>query len=231
MNQQMTYYWNRLKLAPFVTYIFVILNFIVFGLMTLTGGTTNVENLIRWGADYAPLLIGEGQWYRLINPIFIHIGMEHILLNMITLFFIGTVLERMFGHWRFIVIYMIAGIGGNIASAVFAPESVAAGASTAIFGLFGAFLMVGESFWENPYVRRQTQTFIIFIILNLASGFIPGSGIDIFGHLGGLFTGFLTAYVVSVPKGVGTISKYKRVLGAVLLIAIFVVAVNFGFFG
>ncbi|QBO37505.1 rhomboid family intramembrane serine protease [Periweissella cryptocerci] len=227
----MTYYWNRFKLAPFVTYILVIMNVIVFGLMTLTGGTTSIENLIRWGADYAPLIIEQGQWYRLINPIFIHIGMEHILLNMITLFFIGNVLERIFGHWRFIVIYMIAGIGGNIASAVFAPESVAAGASTAIFGLFGAFLMVGESFWENPYVRRQTQTFIIFIILNLASGFVPNSGMDNFGHLGGLFTGFLAAYMVSVPKSVGTISKYKRILGVVLLLAIVFVAMNFGLFG
>ncbi len=116
--------------------------------------------------------------------------------------------------------FLIISIGGNLASFAFNPNAISAGASTAIFGLFGAFLMLGESFWENPYIRQMTKTFLMFTVLNLAFDlFSPGT--DIFGHIGGLVIGFLMAYVVGVPK-LGRISSVKRIIAVIVAILIMV---------
>lgn len=191
---------QKLERKPLVTYLLVSINLLVFGIMTISGGTTNVANLIRFGANFQPLLLA-GQWYRLVTPMFIHIGFEHLLLNMITLYFCGIFLEKMFGHWRFLVIYIIAGISGNLLSAGLGPNTVSAGASTAIFGMFGAFIVLGLIYRETPYFQTLGRQFGVLIILNLFFAFWPGSGVDILGHIGGLIGGFLMASFLGTPFG------------------------------
>lgn len=192
----------------------IVIMVLVYGAMTLVGGSTNVNVLITFGAKLNAL-IQQGEWWRLVTPMFLHIGFTHILMNMITLYFVGMQIEAAFGHTRFLVLFLVAGVGGNVASFCFS-NSLSAGASTAIFGLFGAFMMLGESFWQNPVIRQLTQTFLAFVVMNILFDlFAPG--IDLAGHLGGLAAGFLVAYSLGVPR-IGKVSTIKRVVATIVLV-------------
>lgn len=216
---------RSLEKRPLVTYSLIAINIFVFLGMTISGGSESLYNLIVWGAKYNPLIL-QGELWRLVTPMFIHIGLEHLALNMLTLYFLGIQLENFFGKWRYLVIYLISGIGGNILSFTFSPN-ISAGASTAIFGLFGAYLMLGESFRHNRYIRMLARQFMVLIILNL--GFdLFSSGIDIWGHLGGLVAGFLASYMVGIPN-LGKIPNSKRILSTVALIVIYGVLLVVGF--
>jgi rhomboid protease GluP len=216
---------QTLKRQPFMTEIIIGIQVIVFILMTLAGGSTNTNVLVEFGARTTPL-IQQGQWWRLITPVFLHIGLMHIVVNSITIYYIGTQIEMIFGHWRFLLIYFLSGITGNNASFVFLPNTLSAGASTAIFGLFGAFLMLGESYRNNAYIRLLSRQFLLFVVLNLVFDlFSPG--IDIYGHIGGLLGGFLLAYVVGAPR-LGKIDLIKRILSGIILLVAMILFYHMG---
>lgn len=216
---------NSFHKKPIVTYGLIAVNLLVFIGMTLSGGTQNAVNLIAWGAKYNPLII-QGELWRLFTPMFIHIGLEHLALNLLTLYFLGVQLEQLFGKWRFLALYLISGVGGNILS--FALSSnISAGASTSLFGLFGAYLMLGESFRQNQYIRMISRQFLVLIVLNLGFDLFAG-GIDIWGHLGGLLAGFLASYAVGVPN-VGTIPRMKRIVSVVALVVVYGLLLQTGF--
>ncbi|SMS14488.1 GlpG protein (membrane protein of glp regulon) [Levilactobacillus zymae] len=209
---------RQLNQTPFITVGLIVVMVVVYLAMTLAGGSTNVNVLIAFGAKIN-VLIQQGQWWRLIAPVFLHLGFTHILMNMITLYFVGIQLEAAFGHLRYLGIFLLAGVGGNIASFCFS-DSLSAGASTAIFGLFGAFLMLGESFWHNAVIRQLANTFLAFIVMNLAFDlFTPG--IDLAGHVGGLIAGFLAAYLMGVPR-IGKVNLVKRLIATVVLFGGFI---------
>ncbi|MFC6207980.1 rhomboid family intramembrane serine protease [Levilactobacillus tongjiangensis] len=211
---QIKYRLHRWNQYPFMTVGLIAIMVLVYGAMTVSGGSTNVNVLITYGAK-VNALIQQGEWWRLATPMFLHIGFTHILMNMITLYFVGMQIEAAFGHTRFLVMFLVSGIGGNIASFCFS-DSLSAGASTAIFGLFGAFMMLGESFWQNPVISQLARTFMAFVVMNIAFDvFTPG--IDLAGHIGGLAVGFLVAYTVGVPR-IGRVSPVKRVVATVVLI-------------
>lgn len=214
---------NNIKDKPYVTYLLLAAMVVVFGLMSVMGGTENPVTLVEFGAKYNPL-IRAGQYWRLVTPIFIHIGFTHILMNGITLYFIGQYVEQLFGHWRFTIIFFVSGIVGNLGSFAF-NSGLSAGASTAIFGLFGAFLMLGESFSKNPAIVSMAKTFLLFIVLNIGTDIFV-SGIDIAGHIGGLVGGFLIAYVTGV--GFSKTSRVKRVIAAIMLVVIVFVLYTIG---
>jgi len=203
-----------LKNQPFVTYIIVAINIIVFLMMTVAGGSSNTQVLLAFGAKYTPF-IQQGDWWRLFTPMFIHIGLMHLVVNMVTVFYLGKIVESLFGHWRFTIVYLVSGVVGNIASFVLLPANISAGASTSIFGLFGAFMMLGESFKDNPYIRLMARQFLTFIVINLVFDIFL-SGVDIYGHIGGLIGGFLIAYVVGAPK-LGKNDLIKRFLSGIIL--------------
>ena len=105
--------------------------------------------LIEVGAKYTPLLL-DGEWWRLVTTMFIHIGFLHLMMNSLALYFLGTLVERMYGSLRFFGIYVVAGITGSIVS-IWTNLSIGAGASGAIFGLFGALLYFGlNDEWDDP---------------------------------------------------------------------------------
>lgn len=214
-----------LKNKPSITYTLIILNIVMYIVMTLFGGTENIANLVRFGAKYSPYIIN-GQYWRLITPMFIHIGLQHLLINMITLYFLGTLLENIFFFFLFLIIYLVSGICGNIASFAFNFSSISAGASTALFGMFGSFLMLGESFRRNPYLQTMSRQFFLLVILNIFFGMFGNS--DLTGHLGGLVSGFLLGYVVGVPN-LGRVPKVKRIVSFVILLFINLIILNFGF--
>ncbi|MBS4173537.1 rhomboid family intramembrane serine protease [Bacillus sp. FJAT-49736] len=181
---------------PFFTYILLGIQIIIFLILELMGGSSNTQNLIRFGAK-SNLLIIEGQWWRFITPIFLHIGLLHLLMNSLALYYLGTAIERIYGRVRFLIIYLIAGFTGTLASFLFS-SSVSAGASGAIFGCFGALLYLG-AVYPKLFFRTMGTNVIIVIIINLIFGYSV-SGVDNFGHIGGLIGGFLAAAIVHFPK-------------------------------
>lgn len=181
---------------PFFTYLFMIIQVIVFLLMELNGGSTNSLTLIEYGAKFSPLIL-EGEWWRFLTPIVVHIGFIHLLMNTISLYLIGAEVERIYGNTRFLFIYLFAGFIGTLASFIMSPQ-IAAGASGAIFGCFGALLYFGIVY-PKLFIRTMGSSVIVLILINLIYGFtVPG--IDNAGHIGGLIGGFLAAGIVSLPK-------------------------------
>ncbi|WP_071395751.1 rhomboid family intramembrane serine protease [Bacillus tuaregi] len=181
---------------PRFTYLFIAIQIIMFLLMEAAGGSTNSSVLIQFGAK-ANWLILEGDWWRLFTPIFLHIGILHLLMNTLALYYLGLTVERLFGNSRFLFIYLFAGISGSLASLLFS-QNISAGASGAIFGCFGALLYFGTAF-PKLFFRTMGTNILIVIAINLAFGFTI-SGIDNAGHIGGLIGGFLAAAMVHLPK-------------------------------
>lgn len=181
---------------PLFTYIFIGIQIFIFLLMELFGSSRNSHILILFGAKYTPL-IREGEWWRLITPMFLHIGLIHLMMNSFALYYLGTAVERIFGRFRFLFIYLFAGFWGNVASFLFSPQTISAGASGGIFGLFGALLYFGL-IHPRPFFQTMGANIITLVGINLLIGFLPG--IDFAGHLGGLVGGFLAAAIVSLPR-------------------------------
>lgn len=207
---------------PFFTYMFIFIQVAMFLVLELQGGSTNNSTLIKYGAKFNPLIL-EGEWWRFFTPIILHIGILHLLMNTLALYYLGSAVERIYGKFRFLFIYIIAGFSGSLASFIFSP-SISAGASGAIFGCFGALLYFGVIY---PRLFFRTIGFNILIILgiNLVFGFsMPG--IDNAGHIGGLIGGFLATGIVHFPKK-------KKLLLQLLFLCITVIAitglVNYGF--
>ncbi|MBB6454273.1 rhomboid protease GluP [Salirhabdus euzebyi] len=181
---------------PFLTYILLLVNVVVFLLMENAGDSTDTFHLIEWGAKFNPYII-DGEWWRIVSSMFIHVGYLHLLMNMLALYYLGNAVERMYGSFKFFIIYFLAGVFGGLASFSF-NTSVAAGASGAIFGLFGALLFFGLI---NRKLFFQTMgSNLLFIIgLNIVLG-ISVPSIDNSAHMGGLIGGFLAAAIVQMPR-------------------------------
>lgn len=201
---------------PFITYLFIAIQVIVFFLMELNGGSTNSETLIKWGAK-VNYLIANGEWWRFVTPVFLHIGILHLLMNSIALYYVGPLIERIFGLSRFLFIYLFAGFSGVFASYLLSP-SLSAGASGAIFGCFGALLYFA---WRFPqlFFRVMGWNVIIIISINLIFGFTI-QGIDNAGHIGGLIGGFLATAIVHFPKKKSWKIQLVAALIALLLLGI-----------
>ncbi len=131
------------------------------------------------------------QAYRLFTAMFLHQNLIHIGSNMLSLYFVGPITERLFGSGRFAVIYFVSGLLGNIAFAVLLPQSPAIGASGAIFGIFGAFgaYILMRRRQLGPAGGNLIGQWVFFLILNIALSFTPG--IAGYAHFGGVIAGFV----------------------------------------
>ena len=190
-------------LRPLITPILIAINVAVFAAMLASGFSfTNpkAESFLRWGADFGPLTT-RGQWWRLITAAFVHGSFLHLLMNMLILLSIGLFTERLFGRVGFIVLYLFAGIGGNLASLVLHPFTVSMGASGAIFGLYGgllAVLLLHRNTVPRPRVIAIAKSAGIFIAVNLLYG-LSQSNVDMAAHIGGLASGFLLGCGLTGP--------------------------------
>lgn len=184
---------------PYFTYIFILINVVLYGLMEFAGGSSNPEILLQFGAKES-YLISQGEYWRLISPIFLHIGFIHFALNNVALHYLGSLTERIYGSLRFFFIYLIGGIIGNVASFLFSAEAIGAGASGSIFALFGGILYFGLNN-PNLFYRTMGRDIITIIGINLVFGILVPN-IDNFAHIGGLVGGFLAAAVIHLPKQV-----------------------------
>ena len=162
--------------------------FVTVTLLDLGGG------LARWGMQ--PLAIAlDGEWFRLVSSMFLHAGWLHIAFNMYVLYILGSPLERVLGHGRFLTLYMLSGIGGSVASYWFsAVNTLSVGASGAIFGLMAAWIVIGRR------LDRDVTQIIFLLGINVALGFVIG-GIDWRAHLGGAVTGAVVGLILTTGRG------------------------------
>jgi rhomboid protease GluP len=185
---------------PVATLTLIALCVVVFILMTLAGGSKDTEVLLNFGASFAPYF-RRGEDWRLVMPMFLHIGWFHLAVNMYALYLLGPILERIYGYTRFSLIYVGAGIVGSWLSMTMS-HNVSAGASGAIMGIAGAMLVTG---WLYPEVvpRRWKRAFgggmVLVIVLNYAIGLSMPNVIDNWGHTGGLAGGILLALLIPPP--------------------------------
>jgi rhomboid protease GluP len=188
---------NLSKGSKIVTYTIVGINIVVFLLMLINGVSIfepTVGDIAKWGGNFRPYTTG-GDWWRLITAMFVHIGIIHIAFNMYALFYVGMYLEPMLGKWRYMVAYLCTGVFASIASIWWSKDIVSAGASGAIFGLYGVFFALLTTKLIPAKMRSSLLSSIgIFIVYNLVYG-AGKQGIDNAAHFGGLLSGFAIGYI------------------------------------
>lgn len=213
----------RIK-RPYMTYILIAINVIVFICMYIFGkGSTDSLTLLKFGANYGPL-VKNGEYYRLITCAFIHIGIFHLLFNMYALYIIGMQLESFLGKAKYLAIYLFSALTASLMSIIF-NESISAGASGAIFGLFGSLLYFGYHY--RVYLGNVIKSQIIpLIVVNLMLGFIIG-GVDNAAHIGGLVGGALMTMALGVKY---KSTNFEKINGWIVSIMYVLFLVFVGFF-
>ena len=213
---------------PF-TMILIGINVGVFVLMCLAGGfaltSVDPEVLRGFGAKQNELIAGQHQYWRLITSIFIHIGVIHLLLNNYALWIIGQEIEQIYGSARFVVLYLVTGVIGSVGSYIFSPQATSAGASGAIFGLFGVMATFAFKYRKEipALLSREIRRRVIPIIfINLAFGFSVRI-VDNAAHIGGLLGGITLALAIPYmrPEEKRTPPVW-RALQVICLVMIFV---------
>jgi rhomboid protease GluP len=188
----------------FMTYVLIGINCAVFAAMLLRGVSpltpTNLQ-MVEWGADFGPLTIGEKQWWRILTAAFLHFGIIHLGFNMWVLNDVGQVVERLLGNAGFLIMYLVSGLLASVASLAVHPMSIGAGASGAVFGVFGAlggFLVRQRDSIPKEILQRLGKSTVAFVGYNLLfSLMVPA--IDMTAHVGGLVAGFLCGLVLAQP--------------------------------
>ncbi|MEV6103333.1 rhomboid family intramembrane serine protease [Streptomyces sp. NPDC051940] len=218
----------RQNFVPWVTYTLIALNVLVY-IAEIAGGDEFVYRFADWGGvrEYAGGFqivdpsdgIVNGEWYRMITGAFLHaqpgegISVLHILFNMYMLWMLGRVVEQGLGHLRFVVLYVVAALGGSVVPYIVSPEVFTYGASGAIFGLIGAYYLM-----TRRVGRPDTQFLVTGLVwLVISAGFASWEG-----HLGGLLAGSAVAYAYAY-----TPQQHRKVLhiaGPALVLVAIVVA-------
>lgn len=207
-----------------VTVVLAVLNIAAFLVTAVTspgGFVRNTGSRLFTELDLRPILVAVAdEYWRLIGAAFLHIGPLHLLVNMLALAFVGPALERVFGHWRFLSLYLLSALGGSVAVYVFDdPFRAVAGASGAIYGLFAATVIVLRNLGLDP------RAMIFTIAINFAVSFVPG--ISLLGHLGGFIAGGLCAFaLVYAPKGSNRTSLQILAIGGLLAVLVALVLVR-----
>ncbi|MFG1790773.1 rhomboid family intramembrane serine protease [Nocardia sp. NPDC049149] len=174
------------RAQPYVTYALIVINVAVFAI-TAAQAQSVVDNQAaalfgRW--QLVPPYVADGEWWRVIGSGFLHFGPIHLLLNMFALYVIGRDTELVLGRLRYLAVYMVSMLGGAAGVMVFSQNSATAGASGAVYGLFGAITVILIRLRQNP------NQMLILIGINVFISFsLPG--ISLWGHLGGLAAGTL----------------------------------------
>lgn len=190
-----------------VVWVITAINVAVWLAMELAGGSTSPRTLVAFGAK-VNLLIADGQYWRLLTAVFIHIGLMHLIFNSVALLSFGRLAEMIYGHWRFLAIYLVSGIAGATFSYLL-TRGISAGASGAIFGVAGAlavFFLVNRS--AGPAAGQgQLGAIVALLVINGVFG-VVNPMIDNWAHAGGLIAGAaLAAWItprfepVNSPEG------------------------------
>lgn len=215
---------ERIKKPFYLSHILVAVNVVLFALMWLSDPTVSSITLSKFGAKVNFLMV-DGQWFRLVTPMFLHVDLFHLLFNSMALASFGTQTEMIFGKRKFLIIYFVSGIAGSVGSFIFSP-SVSAGASGAIFGLIGANLYL---LTLNPEVYKRVfgNSILVLLGINLVYG-ITNPLIDDSAHIAGLIGGFLITWGVGYYRQ--TEFTWKNHLARILLVVSLAGGLTFGYY-
>ncbi|MCR5451500.1 MAG: rhomboid family intramembrane serine protease [Lachnospiraceae bacterium] len=179
-----------------------VINILVFAYMLIIGVAGDGEYMSTHGAIYPPFMLEKNMWYPLFTAMFMHFDVRHLANNMIMLVAVGSYVERNMGTIRFLVLYLLAGLAGNILSFVNDIYghlyTVSAGASGAVFGLVGALFALALKNRGN-IEGLGARRILIMIIISLLIGF-TSAGVDNVAHVGGLIAGFLLGFLLLVHR-------------------------------
>ena len=191
-----------------VNLFLVAVNILVFIVLSIIGDTQDAWFMAAHGACYTPFVLEYGEYYCLFTCMFLHFGIEHLFYNMLLLIFVGDTLEKTAGKVRYLLIYLIGGLAGNILSVWAgmdrAEYAVSAGASGAIFAVIGALIWIVLRN-KGKLEGYSSQRLILMAGLSVVNG-LTETGIDNWAHIGGLAGGFLLA-VLLYRKKTGAMQK------------------------
>ena len=212
---------HALTPTAWVTPAIVAINVAVFVIMIASGvhiWSPEIAALVDWGANFGPRTTGGEPW-RLFTSMYLHIGILHIAMNMFVLWQAGRLVERLVGNASFALMYTLSGLAGSIASVAYQPTAVSAGASGAVFGVFGCLVAIyltrrrADSISVKA-IERAGGGAVAFIGYNLVIG-ANIEGIDMAAHVGGLIGGFVCGLVLSLPLTLD--GKARRTRRAIVL--------------
>lgn len=195
---------------PLVTYAIIGVTALAFLVSLIPGAGRVVEDaLLFWAPALYPELTGRFEPWRLLTVSLVHSGFWHVGLNMLVLFMIGRSLEPLLGRARFLTLYLLSALGGSVVVALLAFPTPVVGASGAIFGLFGALLVIGR------HIGANIGGIAVILVINLVIGFIPGFNVSWQAHIGGLVVGALVGLIYARTR-----SARRRALQIWLLVAL-----------
>jgi rhomboid protease GluP len=196
---------------PIATPVIVAANVLIFVVMVATGVhffAPTAQNLADWGGNFGPKTMN-GQWWRLVTYMFLHFGILHLAFNMWVLWDLGLLVERLVGNFGFVILYVVSGIAGGIASLAWKPMVVSAGASGAVFGVAGALL--GLIAFRHDTIPREVLKHLRgslggFLAFNLIFG-ATAKGIDMAAHVGGVAAGLVCGLILSQPLSAAMMAR------------------------
>jgi len=190
------------QMSP-VNTVIIIVNVVVFAVLTFLGNTTDVQFMYEHGANFWPAVIEKHEYYRLLTCTFIHFGISHLFNNMLVLAYIGDNLERALGKVKYLIVYLAAGIGSSAVSAVWSmfkdEYSVSGGASGAIFGVVGALLVIVIKN-RGQLEDLSSRQLMLFAVFSIYHG-VTSAGIDNMAHISGFIIGALLGGLLYRRKG------------------------------
>ena len=206
------------------TPILIDINILVFIVMIASGVgimSPSTLSLLKWGADFGPLTL-TGDWWRAVTCNFIHIGAFHLLMNMYAFMYVGLLLEGLIGSRRMFMSYLLTGLCSAVFSLYMHGETISAGASGAIFGLYGIFLAF---LFFHRIAKEQRKALLTSILIFVGYNLVYGmkAGIDNAAHIGGLLSGFLLGiiYVCSYKFEKADAQRTVSILGELGIFCIF----------
>ncbi len=178
-------------------------NIVVFAVMAVFTGASaitgpNEQTLLAFGANYGVRTM-YGEYWRNFTNLFVHLGLLHCFMNMWIFAVMGPNVERIYGSLKFTIAYFFAGLIASLTSIYMHPQNISAGASGAVFGIFGlwfGFLLANKSILQENFVKDNMKSAVVFLIMVLASGFMR-SGIDNAAHVGGVVAGFVSGFLLA----------------------------------
>ncbi len=205
-----------------ITKILIAINILMY-ILSLVIGDNFSYNLILLGANNRGLVL-DGEFYRLITSAFLHGSLLHLVVNMYSLWIIGSQVETYIGKLKYLIIYLLSALMGSLFSIVFLENSLSVGASGAIFGLMGSLLYFGYHY--RLYLSNAlTSQIIPIVIFNLALGFLSSS-IDNGAHIGGLIGGYLSTMIVGLKYK----SQKSETINGLIVYSILVIFIIYALF-
>ncbi len=199
----------RNKKFPYVTVILIVINVVYYFIVAAGGSTNDLGYMLSRGADCAPYVFEKHEYWRLLTSMFIHFSFQHLAGNMIYLGLVGASYEKAAGHMKFLLVYMLSGIGGGVVSCAWyqltGQAVVSAGASGAVYGLVAMVIYLMYTARKRTGPGPLMYRMAIVLLFLVYSNFAAGRGVDIAAHIGGLIFGFIVSilFLSAGKKGKG----------------------------